>query len=936
MRKKGVALILAATLLWSLSAPAWAAENPFSDLRSDHWAFDSVIKLAAAGLIEGYPDGTFGGERMFTRYEMAMVFARILARFESLIDEKIEQGIGAKSAGLEQSIAATRDELTALIVERYEELRAAIARLDGGVQGVDEPAASGEVVPLTPEARAVLEELAAGELQARLDELASLRDVDELARRVVGLESGLSDLERRMLQLEGSTPTRAEAQMIAERVVADALGGLEPTATLAAQGDPEAMEELVEARANELAAHIDRMATEFRDELTALGVRVDDLERRMLAQEEESARQGRLLAEHEERLDAAEADIEDMRARLGTVRFSGSVEARFRHTAVEGDEPYLKDPRDIHSKTREPGNEFINRLRLNVSAEPAPNVDVKASLIFDDVFGLDEDGARPRLNFDLTTPGVLRSLHLGQINLKRTADASFDKYTLHRKAPVFRDDLVLGPAPEEYKVQGAAVNLVYGLDDSTDVRAFVSRIGDAEYLGGASVSYTLSDAFDLTFRGVRQTNSPQATSAPVTPYGNTTVSVESKGALASAAYGAVVATNWEANGATETSGTAIDAWVQAPLNVAAVKVEYAAVDSDFNPRYGKQLNSGQGELIDGVLENELPSLGRDWLERTISPPPDKVAQGQREARATLSAPLLGANAALAVGQRDDDAGVNNFTQVTVSNVDFAGLNIGLLYDRRVDEGDNVDNTVRATFGTTILEADVRATVHNRTNDQTWTGAEPEQRATWVSAVRDLELGIPLRLEGHFGINHVLEESATRLGVSTAIPVSDHLTLRAGYRTEANAVGDSLVDDLELAWWKNSEWTGNSRDVTTVGFDYTIGGVFGTELKTGYEYRLARVNGSEYGTARNTIRASFEKALRGGESLLSGEARYIIGGNPDEDPYGNDRDLVARLRLTYPVFESTNLLLGGEWVSSKGDRANEYDYFRLNAGLKVQF
>lgn len=934
MRKKGVALVLAAMMLWSLSAPAWAAENPFPDLRRDHWAFDSVVKLAAAGLIEGYPDGTFGGERTFTRYEMAMVFARILARFEALIDQKIAEGIDAKTVNLEQSIAATRDELTALITERYEELRAAIARVEHPERPVAEPV--GEAVPLTPEARAVLEELAAGELQARLDELASLRDVDELARRVVALEGALSDLERRMLQLEGSTPTRAEAQMIAERVVADALGGLEPTATLAAQGDPEALEELIEARANELAAHIDRMATEFRDELAALGVRVDELERRILAREAESARQAQLLAEHGERLDAAEADIEDLRARLGSLQFSGSAQVRFRHTSVEGDGPFLKDPRDIHSRVREPGNEFVNRLRLNVAAEPAPNVDIKASLIFDDVFGLEEDGARPRLDFDLTTPGVLRLLHLGRINLKETADESFDKYTLHRKAPVFRDDLVLGPAEQEYKVQGAAVNLVYGLNDSTDVRAFISRVDDAEYLGGASVSYTLSEAFDLTFRGVRQVSSPQASTGAVEPYGNTTVAVESKGVLASANYGAVVAANWNAEAGTQTSGTAIDTWFAAPLNIATLKVEYAAVESDFKPLYGKQLNSGQGEEIDGVRENELPSLGRDWLERTLSPPPDKVAQGESEVRATLSAPVFGVNAAVAVGQRDDSAGVNNYTQVTVSDVDFAGLKIGVLYDRRVDQDDNVDNTVRATFGTTILEADVRATIHNRTNDQLWAGAEPEQRVTWLSAVRDLELGIPLRVEGHYGINHVLDESATRLGVSTEIPVSDHFTLRAGYRTEANAVGDSLVDDLELAWWKNSEWTGNSRDVTTVGFDYTIGGVFGTELKTGYEYRVARVNGDTYGTARNTIRASFEKALRGGESILSGEARYIIGGNPDEDPYGNDRDLVARLRLTYPVLEGANLLLGGEWVSSKGDRSNEYDSFRLSAGVKVEF
>src|SRR5262249_45075376 len=41
-------------------------------------------ELAAKGLIEGYPDGTFKGDRAMTRYEMAMVVARLLARIESI------------------------------------------------------------------------------------------------------------------------------------------------------------------------------------------------------------------------------------------------------------------------------------------------------------------------------------------------------------------------------------------------------------------------------------------------------------------------------------------------------------------------------------------------------------------------------------------------------------------------------------------------------------------------------------------------------------------------------------------------------------------------------------------------------------------------------------------------------------------------------------
>src|SRR5690606_6459683 len=122
MRKRGIALFMSVLMIWTMSAPAWAQVNPFSDLRSDHWAYDSVVKLAAAGLVEGYPDGTFGGDRMFTRYEMAMVFARVLANFERLIDERVEQGLDMRTADLEAEIAATRSDLSALIEERYVDL----------------------------------------------------------------------------------------------------------------------------------------------------------------------------------------------------------------------------------------------------------------------------------------------------------------------------------------------------------------------------------------------------------------------------------------------------------------------------------------------------------------------------------------------------------------------------------------------------------------------------------------------------------------------------------------------------------------------------------------------------------------------------------------------------------------------------------------------
>ena len=82
MHNRLLALLLTALMVWTLAVPALGA-NPFFDVPEDHWAYDAVEYLAEAGLIEGYPDGTFGGARNFTRYEMALVFARIVARFGS-------------------------------------------------------------------------------------------------------------------------------------------------------------------------------------------------------------------------------------------------------------------------------------------------------------------------------------------------------------------------------------------------------------------------------------------------------------------------------------------------------------------------------------------------------------------------------------------------------------------------------------------------------------------------------------------------------------------------------------------------------------------------------------------------------------------------------------------------------------------------------------
>jgi len=76
------AMAVATVLVFALISPAFA--QPFADTPTNHWAYDAIAELAAKGLVEGYPDGTFKGDRAMTRYEMAMVVARLLARIESI------------------------------------------------------------------------------------------------------------------------------------------------------------------------------------------------------------------------------------------------------------------------------------------------------------------------------------------------------------------------------------------------------------------------------------------------------------------------------------------------------------------------------------------------------------------------------------------------------------------------------------------------------------------------------------------------------------------------------------------------------------------------------------------------------------------------------------------------------------------------------------
>ncbi|MCJ7651813.1 MAG: S-layer homology domain-containing protein, partial [Candidatus Lokiarchaeota archaeon] len=77
---KKLVLVLVLVLAFSFTALA----NPFVDVPLNHWAYDAVQSLAAKGIVIGYPDGTFGGNRTLTRYEFAEATARVMAYVEGM------------------------------------------------------------------------------------------------------------------------------------------------------------------------------------------------------------------------------------------------------------------------------------------------------------------------------------------------------------------------------------------------------------------------------------------------------------------------------------------------------------------------------------------------------------------------------------------------------------------------------------------------------------------------------------------------------------------------------------------------------------------------------------------------------------------------------------------------------------------------------------
>ena len=106
--KKTVISALTAALVVGAASTTFAATNPFTDVPQGHWAYDAVAQLAQDGVIDGYGDSTFQGDKNITRYEMAQMVAKAMAKANT------GNVSAADKAAIDKLAAEFHDELDSL------------------------------------------------------------------------------------------------------------------------------------------------------------------------------------------------------------------------------------------------------------------------------------------------------------------------------------------------------------------------------------------------------------------------------------------------------------------------------------------------------------------------------------------------------------------------------------------------------------------------------------------------------------------------------------------------------------------------------------------------------------------------------------------------------------------------------------------------------
>ena len=312
--KKYLAVVLAVAMVLGLMLPVIA--SPFEDVPENHWAYEAVKQLAAYGLIQGFPDGTYKGQEPMTRYQMAIVVARLLSDLDTEIIElrnAIESGLEAEQtaraedrAAIDAAIEQAKDDAVRMAAEMAEELaqkaasEAAEAAAEAAVSKLEEAGLLGEEEPESEE------------------EVAETPIIERI-------------IEKHILESEGAID-----------------------------------EETLDAKVAESIALIDAIKAEFAMELAVLGVRVSALEEQLaistqrLENVDAITRETAIrLAQTTMRLQETNEKLDRYIASQEKVRFSGSSKVSFEDVDVDGPGIPWKDPFDPDNEEGDSDYQFM-------------------------------------------------------------------------------------------------------------------------------------------------------------------------------------------------------------------------------------------------------------------------------------------------------------------------------------------------------------------------------------------------------------------------------------------------------------------------------------------------------------------------------------------------------------------------------------------------
>lgn len=905
MMKRHLAAIIAVVMAFALALPVMA--NPFADVPENHWAYEAVKQLAASGLVEGFPDGTFKGTEGMTRYQMAMVVARMLSDLDAQIRDAIQQA---------------KDEATIQDAQQREEIKKAID--EAKMQAVDMSKAAAEEM-----AKAAATEAAkqAAEQAAKAAAEQAAQGAAEQARKAA--EEAIKAHEAAEVQGKAEAEAKAQAQAQAQ-----AQAPAEQAQTEQAPAAPPEkiiervvvekpiIEKIIEkhivekegsidkatldARVAEAIAIIEALKTEFAQELSVLGVRVTALEEQLALANSKIENVNQATTELGSKLAQTASKLEGHIAGHERVRISGDSKVSFKDVDIYGGGiPWLDPFNPKNTDTPEnasstdyvfvPTSNFNHELNLKLTANVAEGVVAEAGLATmtnilgggwdNNTFQLKDNG----LYLDIVTPGILRHMRIG--NVAEPA-GTFTNLTLQGHMLRNDDGVAL--------YEGTLAEMAYGRLNATGLvwrlKAPVTTEGNeayARYAAAVDTKLSLTDNLIVGATYVAAFDDEKSlANGPATVDKDSVVGVNAKATFAPGwGASAEFARHTDETGAQHTATEmSLDGCI-GPVQVGAA---YTRIEAGYHPEFVE------------VPYDSTEKRGLDNNVKTVS------------LEASLPLAMVGGELTLTGGY--EKTGNANW-------VPEAG-----------EDGKDVVATksVGASFARNLLGADVVADVNLALAHRDSVKANP--------IVNSLEIGrsisakyAPLSVE--YAVTDVRDADAKTLvskervlDLGFAHNLTPEIALRGGYKSYKMDVEHSRSTAVD------EEYT-----VKTAGVDLGFNLTTVTKLTGSWEYRRVDYSdatpwtedSAEIEGVKTTAKAGIESQITP-NTKLTGQVGITSGAV--NDPGVDGRMLTGEIGLAHHIAENTDLELGYKTMSysAKDDPGKDYRSNVATASLVVKF